>query len=198
VRIAWTAGLAALWQRKDLLAVMAIMAATGGLAWPAFGMLPAFTEEVLGTGAISLGLLWASGAAGSIAGTVAAARTGQHGRGRTLTVAALTLPLMVLGLSRASALASACLLIGGIGLLLLIVQSLAVTLIQVNTADRIRGRVMAVYSQVHAGADTAANLSVGAVAARAGLPAALGLAGLLALGLVAGFSVLAPGVRRLD
>jgi MFS family permease len=198
VRTAWKAGLAALWERKELLVVMALMAAAGGLAWPAFAMLPAFTEEVLGAGAVSLGLLWASGALGAVAGTAAAARLGLRRRGQSLTLAAFLLPLCVLGLARASQLAIACILMAGIGLMLLIVQSLAVTLIQVNTADRIRGRVMVVYSQLHAGADTAGNLGVGALAARAGLPAALGAAGLLALGLAAGLSVLAPGVRRLD
>jgi ENTS family enterobactin (siderophore) exporter len=185
-------------ERKELLAVMALMAAVGGLAWPAFGMLPAFTEEVLGAGAVSLGLLWASGALGSVAGTVAAARLGLRRRGQSLTLAAFLLPLCVLGLSRASQLAIACIFMAGIGLLLLIVQSLAVTLIQVNTADRIRGRVMVVYSQLHAGADTAGNLGVGALAARAGLPTALGVAGLLALALAVMLTALAPGMRTLD
>jgi ENTS family enterobactin (siderophore) exporter len=190
--------LVALWERKELLAVTAMMAVAGGLAWPAFGMLPAYTEEVLGAGAVGLGLLWAAGALGSISGTIAAARLGLHRRGRTLTLAALTLPLLVVGVSRVSMLAPACVSMAGIGLLLLLVQSMAITLVQVNTADSIRGRVMAVYSQVHAGADTAGNLAVGAVAASAGLPIALGVAGILSLALAAMLTAYAPGVRRLD
>jgi MFS family permease len=198
LRSAWLEGIRYLWARRELLGVIALMAAVGGLAWPAFGMLPAYTEEVLGAGAIGLGFLWASGALGSIGGTVAAARLGAHRRGRSLAAASLILPALVLILSRAQGLGPACLLMAAIGLALLVVQSLAVTLVQVNTPDRLRGRVMAFYSQMHAGADVTGNLAVGALAARAGLPAALAAAGVAAFALALGLLTAARGIRRLD
>ncbi len=197
-RVAWREGFDALWARRELLGVIFLMAAAGGLAWPAFGMLPAFVEEVLGAGAAALGALWAAGALGSVAGTVASARLGSRARGRSLTIAALVLPMLVLGLSRARALLPACALMAGIGLALLVVQSLAVTLVQVNIADRVRGRVMAAFSMINAGADTTANLAVGALAARLGLPAALAAGGLAALAAVVSLSAALPTLRRLE
>jgi MFS family permease len=197
-RTAWLEGIKYIWERRELLGVITLMAVVGGLAWPAFGMLPAYTEEVLGAGAIGLGFLWASGALGSVGGTIAAARLGLHHRGQTLAVAALILPTLVLILSRLDALAPACVLMAGIGLALLIVQSLAVTLVQINTPDRLRGRVMAFYSQMHAGADTAGNLAVGALAGRVGLPTALTVAGLGAFAIAAGLLTAGRGIRRLD
>jgi MFS family permease len=198
LRSAWLEGIRYIWARKELLGVIALMAAVGGLAWPAFGMLPAYTEEVLGAGAIGLGLMWASGALGSVGGTIAAARLGIHRRGRTLAAAALILPMLVLILSRLNALGPACLLMAGIGLALLVVQSLAVTLVQVNSPNRLRGRVMAFYSQMHAGADTAGNLAVGALAARVGLPTALAAAGIGAFAIALGLLAAERGIRRLD
>ncbi|MFN2167588.1 MAG: MFS transporter, partial [Anaerolineae bacterium] len=84
------------------------------------------------------------------------------------------------------------------GMTLLIVQSLAITLVQVNVADRVRGRVMTVYSQVHAGSDTLSNVAIGTLAVRTGLPTALALGGVLALAAAAGLLALVPGVRRLE
>jgi len=198
LRAAWVEGIAALWKHRELLGVIMLMAAVGGLAWPAFGMLPAYTQEVLGAGAIALGLLWAAGALGSVGGTVAAARLGQHRRGRSLAAAALLLPALVLGFSRAQSLPGACMLMAGIGVALLVVQSLAVTLVQVNTPERIRGRVMAFYSEMHAGADVAGNLAVGALAARVGLPAALAAAGVFSLTIALALLSVWRNIRRLD
>ena len=58
----------------------------------------------------------------------------------------------------------ACALLVAIGFALLILQSLSITLVQLNTPDRVRGRVMTIYSMLHAGADTAGNMVIGAIA----------------------------------
>ena len=92
----------------------------------------------------------------------------------------------------------ACCLLIGIGILLLVVQSLAITLVQVNTPNRIRGRVMAIYSMTHAGADTASNALIGWAAQRLTLPAAVTLGGAVALAFAAAVALAAPSVRRLD
>ena len=101
------------------------------------------------------------------------ARLGRHRRGRSLGLASVLLPALVMVFARTTTMATACVLLVGIGLMLLVVQSLAITLVQVNTPNRIRGRVMSIYSMTHAGADTASNAAVGWLAQRVGLPAAL-------------------------
>ena len=73
------------------------------------------------------------------------ARVGIRRRGRNLIVAALFLPLLVIVLPGRcrSGLCFGLALVGG-GILLLVVQSLAIALVQVNIADRVRGRVMSI------------------------------------------------------
>jgi hypothetical protein len=56
------------------------------------------------------------------------------------------------------------------------------TIIQLNVPDVLRGRVMSVYTTLFAGTTPIGGLFSGAVAAAAGVPAALGIGGIVALG----------------
>lgn len=198
LRSAWLEGFRALLADRTMVATVALMAVVGGLAWPVYGMMPAFAQEVLHTGAVGLGLLLAAAALGAVIGTFVVARLKSQGRGRSLAVTSLALPLLLIAFSQATGMVMAGVTLVGLGMALLIVQSLAITLVQVNIADRVRGRVMTVYSQVHAGSDTLSNVAVGTLAVRTGLPVALALAGMLALAAAAALLVLVPGVRRLE
>jgi len=160
--------------------------------------MPAFAKEVLHTGSVGLGILLAAGALGSVVGTAVVARLGRRRRGRSLVAASLVLPVLVITFARSTTMARACVLLVGIGLLLLVVQSLAITLVQVNTPNRIRGRVMSVYSMTHAGADTVSNAAVGWLAQRLTLPLALTVSGAVALLFAVLVAVFLPSVRRLD
>jgi hypothetical protein len=198
VGAALTEGLLTLWRQPALLGIIGLMAVAGGLAWPVFGLMPAFAEGVLGTGSIGLGLLLAAGALGSVMGTLAVARLGAQRRGRSLTAAAFLLPLLTIGLARSNAVLSAALFMIAIGLVLLVLQSLAITLVQINIPDRVRGRVMSLYSILHAGADSGSNLIIGALAIPLGLPLALALGGAAALVFAVIVWLALPVVRGLD
>ena len=198
LKTAWLEGIVALLKQPTVLATIGLMAAVGGLAWPVFGMMPAFAKEVLHTGSVGLGVLLAAGALGSVIGTVVVARLGRHRRGRSLMAASLVLPVLVILFAQSTTMTPACLLLVGIGLALLLVQSLAITLVQVNTPNRIRGRVMTVYSMTHAGADTVSNAAVGWLAQRLTLPLALTVSGSVALLFAVLVAVFLPSVRRLD
>jgi MFS family permease len=198
LRDALSAGIVALWREPAVVAVIGLMAAVGGLAWPIFGMMPAFARDVLGTNTVGLGLLLAAGALGSVIGTATVARIGRWPRGRSLLLACLLLPLMVIGVAFSKNILLAGLLMVMVGLMLIIVQSLAVTLVHRGITDQVRGRVMSLYSIVHAGADTAANLMVGGLAINLGLPLALGLGGTFALFIAGTLWLTIPAVRRLE
>lgn len=193
-----SAGFRALWRQPAILAVIGLMAVVGGLAWPVFGMMPAFAEEVLGTNTVGLGLLLGAGALGSVIGTAVVARLGRQRRGRSLLVACLLLPLMVTGVALSKSMLLAGLLMVMVGLMLIIVQSLAVTLVHLGITDEVRGRVMSLYSMVHAGADTMSNVMVGGLAQGVGLPLALGIGGALALVATGILWLVMPSVRRLE
>ena len=197
-KAALSEGIVSLWRRPSILATISLMAIVGGLAWPVFGMMPAFAKGVLKVGPVGLGLLMAAGALGSVLGTWAVAKLGVHRRGRSLAGASLLLPLLVMGFALTKNMLQACLLLVALGLVLLVLQSLTITLVQINIPDRVRGRVMSVYSLLHAGSDTGANLLIGGAAVFLTLPLALGLGGLAALIYALALAVAVPSARRLD
>lgn len=198
LREALLAGIRALWQQPVVLAIIALMAAVGGLAWPVFGMMPAFARDVLGTNTVGLGLLLAAGALGSVIGTAVIAKLGKRQRGRSLLIVCLMLPLTVMGFAFSRNILLASLLMVLVGLVLILVQSLAITLVHSSITDQVRGRVMSLYSMVHAGADTAANVMVGGLALYLGLPLALCLGGALALFIASTLWAIVPAIRRLE
>ena len=189
-------GISTLWKQPIILATISLMAVVGGLAWPVYGMMPAFAEDVLGKGSIGLGALLAAGALGSVIGTIAVARLGTGRRGHTLAAVSLLLPALVIVFALSRNMLVACLLVFGVGMLLLVLQSLVITLVQIRIPDRVRGRVMSLYSMVHAGSNTAGNLLVGASAVYLGLPQAMALGGLAALIYAVGLSIAVPALRR--
>jgi hypothetical protein len=84
------------------------------------------------------------------------------------------------------------------GIALLIVQSLTITLVQLHIADRVRGRVMSIYSLLHAGSDTLGNVAVGTAAVWLGLPLALAAGAGLAFLYAVAITLFVPAVRHLD
>lgn len=195
---AMSAGILTLWRQPVVIAVIGLMAASGGLAWPIFGMMPAFARDVLGTNTVGLGLLLAAGALGSVIGTAAVGKIGSQQRGRSLLLFCLLLPLTVTGVAFSRNILLAGILMVMVGLGLIIVQSLAVTLVHLSITDQVRGRVMSLYSMVHAGADTAANLMVGGLAVNLGLPLALALGSMFAFVIAGTLWLTMPAVRRLE
>lgn len=196
--IALSEGFTTLWKQPTILGVIALMAVAGGLAYPVFGLMPAYAEEVMQVGSVGLGILLAAGALGSVLGTFGSAKLGTGHRGRNLVLAAVALSILVIAFAQARTMWAACLILIGLGFMLLLLQSLAITLVQLNTPDRVRGRVMSIYSMLHAGADTGGNLVIGAIAVPLGLVTALSLGGVVALLFTLGLNLFLPKVRRLD
>ncbi len=197
-RVAISEGFTTLLKQPAILSVIALMAVVGGLAYPVFGLMPAYAEEVMGVGAVGLGILLASGALGSVFGTFGAARLGTGNRGRNLILSAFALSVLVILFANAPNMWTACFVLVFIGFTLLVLQSLAITVVQLHTPDRVRGRVMSIYSILHAGADSGGNLIIGALAVPIGLVSALSLAGVGALIFTGGLNLIYPKIRQLD
>lgn len=191
-------GIITLWKQPTILGAISLMAVVGGLAWSAYVMMPAFAEDVLQTDSVGLGLLLAASALGSVIGTAVVAKLGVYRRGRTLTAVSLLLPVLVIGFAVSDNMLLACLFLVALGLVLLVLQSLTITLVQIHVPDRVRGRVMSLYSQLHAGLDTVGNVMIGGMAVHLGLPLALSLGGVAAMIYALGLWIAMPSVRRLD
>jgi MFS family permease len=191
-------GFATLLKQPAILGVMALMAVVGGLAYPVFGLMPAYADEVMQVGAVGLGILLAAGALGSVLGTFGATLLGKGHRGRNLVLSAIALSVLVILFAQAPNMWVACLILIFLGFMLLVLQSLAITVVQLHTPDRVRGRVMSIYSILHAGADTGGNMVIGAIAEPLGLITALSLGGITALIFTFGVNLFYPKIRRLD
>jgi MFS family permease len=198
LRTALSEGIITLWRQPTLLGAVSLMAVVGGLAAPVYAMMPAFAEEVLGTDSIGLGLLLAAVALGSLIGTAVIARVGIQRRGRSLTLVSLLLPILVVAFALSRRMLIACLFLVVLGLVLLVLQSLTITLVQLHIPNRVRGRVMSLYSQLHAGSDTVGNVIIGGVATHLGLPLAFSLGGMIAILYAIGLRWHMPSIRQLD
>lgn len=196
--VAMTEGLTTLWRQPAILGVVAIATVVGGLAYPVIGLMPAYAKDIMGVDSIGLGILLSAVALGSVLGTFGAARLGTDHRGRSLMLASFVLPLIVIGFAQAPSMAAACLLLVGVGFILLILQSLAITLVQLHTPDRVRGRVMTIYSMLHAGSDTGGNLVIGALAVPVGLAMALTVGSVVAIVFSGITNLVLPAVRRMQ
>lgn len=194
--VAMTEGIVTLWRQPVILGVIAITTVVGGLAYPVIGMMPAYAKDIMGVDSIGLGILLSAVALGSVLGTIGAARLGTNRRGRSLMIASFILPLLVVAFAQAPGMAAACLILVGVGFILLILQSLAITLVQLNTPDRVRGRVMTIYSMLHAGSDTGGNLVIGTLAVQLGLAMALTLGSAVALLFSGITNLVLPDIRR--
>jgi MFS family permease len=196
--MAMTEGFVTLWRQPTILGVIAIAAVVGGLAYPVIGLMPAYAKDVMGVDSVGLGILLSAVAFGSVLGTFGAARLGANRRGHSLMIASFILPLLVIGVAYAPNMIVACLVLMGVGFMLLILQSLAITLVQLNTPDRVRGRVMTIYSMLHAGSDTGGNLVIGSLAVQLGLSLALTAGSVVALLFSGATNLVLPEIRRMQ
>ena len=115
-----------------------------------------------------------------------------------MTVVSLVLPLLVIGVALSANIWLAYIFLVMSGIALIVLQSLTITLVQVHIADRVRGRVMSIYSMLHAGSDTMGNVLIGGAAVYLGLPLALSLGGIVALIYALGVRIGMPVIDQLD
>jgi MFS family permease len=160
-------------------------------------LMPIFADRVLGGGALAFGLMLGAAGVGALAGALTlAGRREVRGLGRVvaLSVAALGGTLILFSISR-NLIISALLLVP-VGFTLMMQMAASNTLLQVMVPDRLRGRVMSFYSMSLMGMTPFGSLLAGAVAARIGAPATVGIGGLLCVAAASLFGAQVPRLRR--
>lgn len=154
-----------------------------------FGILvlaPAWAVNVLRGDVTTNGLLLSARGAGSlISGLVLATIASRGFRGKIWSLGSILLPISVLLFGMARWLPFSLVMIAFMGLSLIMVVNITNSLIQANTSDALRGRVMSIYSLILAGGQTLGSLLIGLVADRINEPVAVyisaGILGLLAI-----------------
>jgi MFS family permease len=170
VRYAW-----GLLPARWLLPMVAIV---GFTVWPYQTLMPIFAAEHFGGGADLLGFLMAAAGCGGVIGTLGlASRKSVHGLTRWITFSSLAsgLSVMVFAVSPWLPLSLAAIAVTGFGI---VVNGMAVsTMIQTIVEDRMRGRVMSLFSVAFLGMFPLGSLAGGALAEVIGAPATLAIGG---------------------
>ena len=142
-------------------------------------LMPIFADEILHGGPRGLGLLMGAAGFGALVGAlVLVAKKGIRGLGYWVAFAAtgFGLSLILFSLSRTFWLSAALLLPAGFCMMIGLASSN--TLIQSLVPDKLRGRVMAVYSMMFMGMAPFGSLLAGALAHRLGAPGTVAFGGL--------------------
>ncbi len=167
------------------------------VAMPYTVLMPIFADQILHGGARGLGLLMGATGVGALLGAVALAmKTSLRGLSRwvAFSSAGFGLSLILFAYSRWFWVSAALLVPAGFSMMLQMASTN--TLIQAMVPDRLRGRVMAVYSMMFMGMAPLGALFAGAVADRLGAPLAVAIGG---VGCLAGSAVFArrlPAIRQ--
>jgi MFS family permease len=151
-----------------LLMLLGVVSLTG---MPYAVLMPIFADRILHGGARALGSLMGATGIGALAGALTlASRRDLRGLGRWVAFAALGFGagLVAFSISRIFWLSAAILALCGFSMMIQMGSSN--TLIQSMSPDRLRGRVMSVYSMMFMGMAPFGALLAGAVAGRLGAP----------------------------
>jgi MFS family permease len=158
-------------------ALLALLAAQTILASGHLILTPSLADD-LGQGAEGLGVLLSATGVGAIVGGLGLAATSERSeRWRVLVLAGMALAagLIGVGLTRSYAITLLCFVVAGWGMVTMNASSN--TLIQTIVPDRLRGRIMSLYTLVLLGLMPAGGLLMGALASNVDSAWALGVGG---------------------
>jgi MFS family permease len=164
---------------RALLLLLGLVSVT---SMPYAVLMPIFADRIFHSGARGLGILMGFSGIGALMGALTlAARREVKGLGRWVSVACgvFGVSLILFAFSRWFWLAAAMLI--PVGFALMTQMGASNTLIQSMTPDRLRGRVMSVYSMMFMGMAPLGALLAGVVAEHLGAPFTVGAGGVVAV-----------------
>ncbi len=190
--------------QQTLLVLMSLVAVNSFLSRPYQTLMPVFATQLLNSSAqpfvtflcggtsplfrcvapeaLPLGFLLAAVGIGAVLGALLVASLPQRAqRGRVLTLGNLGLPLLLLVFANSSSFATSLCVMFLVGIGQVMQNAMANTLLQISAPDRLRGRVMSLYSLVTQGSTHLGGLQAGFVADWIGAPVSLGLGAGVAL-----------------
>jgi MFS family permease len=166
------------------------------VAMPYTVLMPIFADRVLHGGARGLGLLMGATGIGALLGAlVLAARTQLEGLGRwvAISAAAFGMTLVLFAFSQWFWLSFVVLIPAGF--MMMIEMASTNTLLQAMSPDRLRGRVMALYSMMFMGLAPLGSLYAGGVADRIGVAWTVAIGGVVCIVSAGLFARRIPGMR---
>jgi MFS family permease len=143
-------------------------------------LIPPLAREILHVDASGYGFLMAMNGVGSVLAALTIAFSGRTGP-RVIAAGALLLGAfeVVLALSRSYPLSLVAMFFMGVGVISL--AATANTVIQLTVPDRLRGRVLSVYTTVFVGSTPIGGLLMGFIASRYGIDISVGIGGAISV-----------------
>jgi MFS family permease len=161
-----------IWALLLLIALVSLVAA------PYSVLMPIFADQILHGGARGLGILMGATGVGALLGALTLAmRTGLRGLGRWVAISCACFGASLILFSASRWFWVSVLMLVPVGYSMMLQMSSSNTLIQAMSPDRLRGRVMSVYSMMFMGMAPLGALFAGALADRIGAPLTVALGG---------------------
>ncbi len=178
-------------------ALIILVAAISAIGFSYAVLAPVFARDVFHGDARTLGWLMSSSGVGAVlAALYLGSRRTVRGLGRVITLGGVILGIALIGfaLSRWLPLSMLCLLLAGMGGVLLMAS--ANTLVQTMVDDDKRGRVMSLFTTAFTSTAPLGNLIAGSIAARIGVGITLAVSGTICIGIVMIFHRALPKLRE--
>jgi MFS family permease len=176
-----------------------LVGATSLLGFSFATLIPAWAVKILNGGATTNGYLQSARGLGALVSALFIATVSHYNiKGRLLTIGSFVFPCLLLVFTLVRWVPLSLLVMLGVGAALIQVMNLANALVQSLVPDRLRGRVMGVYSLTFFGLMPIGALWVGIAAQHLGEPIAVMMGAVAYLAVVATLFVRVPGLRRLQ
>jgi MFS family permease len=173
-------GLRAARDAKPLRGLIVLAFVGSFCAMPLVTFLPVFAREVFHKDAKGYSGLLAAFGVGAVVGAIAIAGFGHLRRKGILAVSMqMTFGVLMVAFAVSQNLVVSCALLFAAGAALMVVFAMFMTLVQSNVEDRLRGRIVSVYSLAFRGAMPLGNLTAGFLAAFLKAPLVLVMDGLV-------------------
>ncbi|HYN69635.1 MAG TPA: MFS transporter [Candidatus Eisenbacteria bacterium] len=167
-------------QTQLVLLIVVVVGATSLFGMNFSVLIPPLARELLNTDASGYGFLMAMNGVGSVVAALAIAFSGRTGP-RVIGAGALLLGAfeILLAVSRSYPLSLVAMFFMGVGVISL--AATANTVIQLTVPDRLRGRVLSVYTTVFVGSTPIGGLLMGFIASRYGVDISVGIGGAISV-----------------
>ena len=188
-------GFAYSWHTKPVRALLLLLGLVSLMGMPYSVLMPIIADRILGGGPNAYGLLMSASGLGALAGAASLTlRRHIRGLGRWVAVSSIGFGVSLIAFSFSRSLWLSAVLLVPAGFFVMVEMAASNTLIQSMIPDRLRGRVMAVYSMMFMGMAPVGALIAGALAAPLGAPETVAIGGAVCM---AGGLIFGAGLPRL-
>ena len=183
------------WHTKPIRALLLLLGLVSLMGMPYSVLMPIIADRILHGGPNAYGLLLSAAGVGALTGAATLTmRRHIRGLGRWVALSAIGFGVALVAFSFSRSLWLSAMLLVPAGFFVMIEMAASNTLIQSMVPDRLRGRVMAVYSMMFMGMAPLGALGAGIAAAPLGAPETVAIGGAVC---IAGGLVFGAGLPRL-